>query len=488
MSHELRTPLNSVIGFSRVILKGIDGPINETQEQDITAIYNSGMHLLNMINEILDLSKIEAGKMELQLDDVNVTDVINSAITTAAGLVKDRPIELIQKVPANLPTIRADEIRLSQVLINLISNAVKFTDKGSIIVEATLQTNSQNKPEILVTVKDTGIGIAPQDQIKLFQRFSQVDDSPTRKTGGTGLGLSISRSLIEMHGGKIGLLSSEVGVGSIFYFTIPAPESSQTMNLDHLINGENIILSIDDDSQIISLYERFLKPHGYEVVALTDPTLAVERAREIRPFAITLDIMMPGKDGWQVLQELKKHEDTRDIPVMICSILQEENKGFNLGASDYLVKPFLQDDLTCAIQRLNKNGEIHEVLIINDDHSDLEALKKMVEETGNFLVVLADGGMAAIQLLKDFTPDIIILDLFMPEVNGFDVMEKIKVEPRLNRIPLIVLTGTELESDQQKFLSEFGHEALTKVSQNESDLLRNLQQNLNKIRPTRLVN
>ncbi len=488
MSHELRTPLNSVIGFSRVILKGIDGPINETQEQDITAIYNSGMHLLNMINEILDLSKIEAGKMELQFDDVNISDVINSAISTAAGLVKDKPIELIQKVPATLPTVQADEIRLSQVLINLISNAVKFTEKGSITVEASLQKNAQNKSEILVTVTDTGIGIAKEDQNKLFQRFSQVDDSPTRKTGGTGLGLSICRSFIEMHGGKIGLLHSEVGKGSVFFFTIPAPESTSAINLDHLINGENVILSIDDDAQVISLYDRFLRPHGYEVVPLTDPTQAVQKARELKPFAITLDIMMPQKDGWQVLKDLKKDEQTRNIPIMICSILEEEEKGFNLGASEYLVKPFLQDDLASAIQRLSKDKEIHDVLIVDDDPSDLRLLKKMIEDEGKYMAVLADSGAAALQLLNDFTPDIIILDLFMPGINGFELLEKLKKEPRLSGIPTIVLTGADLEVDQQKFISDYGNQIITKSSLNKNDLLQHLQETLNRIRPTRLVN
>ena len=205
MSHELRTPLNSVIGFSRVILKGIDGPINKVQEQDITSIYNSGMNLLNMINEILDLSKIEAGKMELQLEDISITDVIAKAVATATGLIKDKPVELVQKVSADLPSIKADEIKLGQVVLNLLSNAIKFTEKGSVIIEATMAKDTNLNPVIRVTVTDSGVGIAKADQGKLFQRFSQVDDSPTRKTGGTGLGLSISRSLIEMHGGTIGL-------------------------------------------------------------------------------------------------------------------------------------------------------------------------------------------------------------------------------------------------------------------------------------------
>jgi len=221
MSHELRTPLNSIIGFSRVILKGIDGPITDTQQQDLSAIYSSGQHLLALITDILDLSKIEAGKMEMQFADVNLGDLINSAMSTAVGLVKDKSIRLMQIVPPNLPAVRADTTRIRQVIINFISNASKFTESGSITVEAAVVDNQQKQKEVMVTVTDTGMGIASEDQGRLFQPFTQVDDSPTRKTGGTGLGLSISRSLIELHGGKIGLLRSEVGKGSTFFFTLP---------------------------------------------------------------------------------------------------------------------------------------------------------------------------------------------------------------------------------------------------------------------------
>jgi signal transduction histidine kinase/CheY-like chemotaxis protein len=482
MSHELRTPLNSVIGFSRVILKGIDGPINDVQQQDITAIYNSGMHLLNMINEILDLSKIDAGKMELQLEDVNISDVINTAITNTTGLVKDKPIELIQKVPADLPLIKADEIRISQVLINLISNAVKFTDKGTIKVEASISMTSDNKPELLVTVTDTGMGISAEDQLKLFQRFSQVDDSPTRKTGGTGLGLSICRSLIELHGGKIGLQSSQVGKGSVFYFTLPMPGFVPGYNLDQLTHGENVILAIDDDPQVISLYDRFLKTQGFEVIALSDASMAVERARELKPFAITLDIMMPQKDGWQVLRELKQDPETREIPILICSILQEEEKGYSLGASEYLVKPFLQDDLINAISRLTKVGTTSQVLVVDDDADDLRLIQKMVEQNNTLHLSLAQGGEEALEILQKSTPDVIIMDLFMPNINGFDLLDKIKIDARLNRIPVIVLTGADLNADQQKQLSEYSEQLLTKSVLKESDLLNNIEQALLKIK------
>ena len=245
MSHELRTPLNSIIGFSRVILKGIDGPVNDVQTQDLNAIYNSGQHLLSLINDILDLSKIEAGKMELSFTDLNLPDMINSAMSTASGLVKDKPIKLNIKVPDDLPIVRADAIRVRQVLINFLSNAAKFTDEGEITVEAARSTSPEGKPEVMVTVADSGPGIAPADQVKLFLPFSQVDDSPTRKTGGTGLGLSICRSLIELHGGRIGLLESTVGQGSTFFFTLPLPEV-EVKPLELVPGDGSIILAIDD--------------------------------------------------------------------------------------------------------------------------------------------------------------------------------------------------------------------------------------------------
>jgi len=487
MSHELRTPLNSVIGFSRVILKGIDGPINETQEQDITAIYNSGLHLLNMINEILDLSKIEAGKMELQIDDVKISDVVNNAINTAAGLTKGKPIQVITQVDPDLPIIKGDELRLNQVLTNLLGNAVKFTERGSITIAASLSNGDENKEEILVTVTDTGIGISPEDQGKLFQRFSQVDDSPTRRTGGTGLGLSIARSLVELHGGKIGLLNSEINEGTTFYFTLPVPVESEVPLLQSFPAGENLILSIDDDPQVITLYERFLKPFGYEVVALTNPEIAVERARELKPFAITLDIMMPDKDGWQVLADLKRDEETRDIPVMICSILEEEEKGFNLGASDYLVKPFLHDDLAKAIERLNRTGDVHDVLIIDDDQQYLRFLQKMIEDEGQFLPVLADGGLSALKLLNDFTPDVIIMDLLLDDINGFELLDKFNSEPRLKQVPVIIITSSDLDENQLQSLGEYGEQIFSKWTIKKEDLLKNLQETLNRIRPTRLA-
>jgi signal transduction histidine kinase/CheY-like chemotaxis protein len=480
MSHELRTPLNSIIGFSRVILKGIDGPINDTQKQDLTAIYNSGQHLLTLINNILDLSKIEAGKMELQLSELNLNDTINSVMSTAVGLVKDKSIKLYQNVPADLPLVKADQTRVRQILLNFISNAAKFTEEGSITVAAMPVKDPKGKPEVMVTIADTGNGIAAEHQVKLFQPFSQVDDSPTRKTGGTGLGLSICRSMVEMHGGRIGLLQSEVGKGSTFFFTLPmvAPPEPEP----EIITSTNVILAIDDDPQVIGLYERYLKPQGYQVIALTNPKEALERARELKPYAITLDIMMPEVDGWQVLQQIKNNPDTRDIPIVICSILEDEEKGFNLGAADYLVKPFLQEDLILTVNRLNKNGNIRHILVIDDDLTDLRLVQKMLEQNGNFQVSLAKGGNKGWEDLLQKQPDAVILDLFMPDLDGFTLLNQMRANPLIRDLPVIILTGADLSAEQHVQIAQMGQHVMTKGLLRERELMTTLEAALRKIR------
>ncbi len=476
MSHELRTPLNSIIGFSRVILKGIDGPITELQQQDLMAIYNSGQHLLGLINDVLDLAKIEAGKIELAFDDVNMVELINSVMSTASGLVKDKPIKLVRKIQSDLPIVRADATRIRQVLLNFLSNAAKFTDEGEITVEAMVLPGPSGHPELMISVSDTGPGIAPEDQPKLFQPFSQVDDSPTRKTGGSGLGLSISQQLVQMHGGRIGV-HSVVGKGSTFYFTLPiyrAREETPT-------SGGKVVLSIDDDPQVIALYERYLQPQGYQVIPLTDPARAKERARQLKPFAITLDIMMPGYDGWAVLRDLKSDEETRHIPVIICSIVEERERGFSLGAADYLLKPILEDDLLAALDRLNGDGSIREVLIVDDDPDALRLLSKFFLEHPRYKVTLAEGGKQGWEIIASQPPHAVILDLFMPDMDGFTILEKMRDIPRLRDVPVVVVSGGDLTPEQQRQLDEFGQRLLRKGSLEERELLSMIERALKRV-------
>lgn len=294
--------------------------------------------------------------MDMALEEIDLKDLITSAMSTARGLIKDKPIQLDVNLAADLPKINADPTKIRQVIINLLSNAAKFTDEGSIVIRAEIETDQYNRRHVRVGVTDTGIGIAPEDQEKLFEPFSQVDSSTTRKSGGTGLGLSISRALVEMHDGKIGV-ESEPGNGSTFYFTLPLPRLETTKFLDAAPEpGQKVILAIDDNPQVISLYERYLNGHGFRVIPAIDSKKAIAQAQDLQPYAISLDLMMPGLDGWEVLKGLKENLITKDIPVVICSILEEQVKAMELGASDYLTKPILEEDMLHTFIRLSRES------------------------------------------------------------------------------------------------------------------------------------
>jgi CheY-like chemotaxis protein len=431
---------------------------------------------LGLINDILDLARIEAGKMELNFEEVHLAEMVASVMSTAKGLVKEKPIQLVPKIPADMPTVRGDTMRVRQVLINLLSNASKFTDEGTITVEAHVQQGPNGKPEAIINVIDTGPGISQEGQEKLFKAFSQVDGSATRKSGGSGLGLSICANLVQLHGGRISVHSEE-GKGSTFWFTLPLFNQP----VDEIPEGAKIVLAIDDDPQVISLYERYLTPQGYHVVPLTDPAKAKERILELKPFAVTLDIMMPGTDGWTVLTNLKSDPDTREIPVVICSIMEQPDKGFSLGASDYLVKPILEEDLVHALDRLNKNGDIREVLVIDDDPNDLRLIEKILNEKGQYKPILAEGGKAGWEMINQKAPSAIILDIFMPEMNGFTILEKLREDPLLRDIPVLVVSGGGLTNEQHQQLEDFGQRLITKGSLKETELIANIENALNRI-------
>jgi GAF domain-containing protein/CheY-like chemotaxis protein len=474
MSHELRTPLNSIIGFSRVILKGIDGPVTDLQSQDLTAIYNAGQHLLGLINDILDLSRIEAGKMELNFEELNLETLITSVLSTARGLVKEKSIRLEQTIEADLPAVYADATRVRQVLLNLLQNAAKFTDHGYIHVRAAVETQADKRRFVRVSVEDTGVGIALEDQQKLFQPFSQVDSSTTRKVGGTGLGLSISRNLIELHGGTI-QVESQVGRGSTFYFTLPIREQTQHVAVD---SSRKVVLAIDDDPRVIELYERYLSGEGYQVIPLHDPLHAVDQAIALKPFAITLDVMMPNRNGWQVMEALKANEQTRDIPVIFCTIIEDEAKGFSLGAADYLMKPILEEDLLNALGKIQERRQIHNILVIDDSPDDLRLVEKILSDYAAFNIHLADGGEAGLAQIRSNTPDLIILDLSMPEIDGFKILEALQENDHLKQIPVIVLTGQDLNANQYKYVSTYAQKLFLKGSLKEQELLSSLEEQL----------
>jgi signal transduction histidine kinase/DNA-binding response OmpR family regulator/putative methionine-R-sulfoxide reductase with GAF domain len=463
MSHELRTPLNSIIGFSRVILKGIDGPLTDMQRTDLQAVYDSGQHLLDLINDVLDLAKIEAGKMELSFEMVDLGQIIESVLKTAIALVKDKPaVELQRSIPEYAPQIRADARRVRQVLLNLVSNAAKFTEEGFVRVEVFVEPE-----ELVVAVADSGIGIAEDKRDKIFEAFTQVDASTTRRFGGTGLGLPVSKEFVEMHGGRM-WFESEENAGSTFYFSLPIagppqlfeePEEEMEQGQLKPAPGQRIVLCVEDDEGVIMLYRRYLSRQGYHVVGHTDSTSVLERARQLQPFAITLDVMMPDKDGWQVIQELKADPETNHIPVIMCTIVGDKERGLSLGAADYLVKPILERELIAALDRLDREEGRHLVLVVDDNPDDRALLCRMIESQPGYEVVEAAGGQEAITLVHQVSPQLIVLDLMMPDVDGFAVLEAVKADEATRSIPIVVVTAKDLTQEERNYLIS-GVEAL----------------------------
>jgi signal transduction histidine kinase/DNA-binding response OmpR family regulator/putative methionine-R-sulfoxide reductase with GAF domain len=480
MSHELRTPLNSIIGFSRVILKGIDGPLTDLQQTDLMAIYESGRHLLNLINDILDLSKIEAGKMEFNFETTDLKEVVRGVLSTAVALVKDKSIELRQTMPEGLPTILADERRIRQVILNIVGNAAKFTENGFISVSAVYDDR-----EVVIAIEDTGIGIPADKFGAVFQEFQQVDSSSTRSYGGTGLGLPVSKKFVEAHGGRM-WFESELGVGSIFYLALPiqgppkeAPEEEAKPSAER--REVRAIMAVDDDENVIKLFRRYLEKQGYTVIGVTDATQVVDEARQLKPYAITLDILMPNQDGWQVIRDLKSNAETRDIPVIICSILSEANKGMSMGVTDYLVKPISEQELLNALDRLTQDAGPNQVLVVDDHADDRKLLRRILEEAG-YIVDEAAGGTEAIVKIHEEPPDLVVLDLMMPEVDGFAVLENLKSSEVTRQIPVVVVTAKELKAEERQALYMRAEALLQKGIFNQEQLLQDIAAALGRLR------
>jgi GAF domain-containing protein/DNA-binding response OmpR family regulator len=479
MSHELRTPLNSIIGFSRVILKGIDGPITDLQNQDLTAIHNAGQHLLGLINDILDISRIDAGKMELAFEEVDLRNLIQSVASTALGLIHDKPIRLTQYIPDDLPLARADPIRTRQVMLNLLSNAAKFTESGSIVIEAKLQTSPDNFPEIAISVSDTGSGIPADHFPKLFQEFSQVDASPTRRTGGTGLGLSICKRLVEMHGGRI-WVDSILGKGSTFYFTVPALQSKTTPAGEvapavQAPVGRKNVMVVENEAGVVQLYRRYLEPRGYTIVELSDGARAVPMARELRPYAILLDVNMPSPDGWQVLAQLKSDPVARPLPVILCTITEDRGRGLSLGAADYLVKPILEADLIAALEKLEKpDRKAFNVLVLEDNPEEAQLVQRILEKLNGFAVHMVAEGRTGLEIIEADQPNLVIVDLQLPGSMGLDVIHALRSNEKTKLLPIIALTGSDLPADQREHLTTQVQAILRKAQFSEHDLMESI--------------
>lgn len=458
MSHELRTPLNAIIGFSEILRDEILGTLNDEQKELVLDIHTSGNHLLAMINDILDLSKIEAGRMDLQLERFSIQEAVTEVNTIITALANKKQIQLALELNQDV-TIEADKLKFKQILYNLLSNAIKFTDEGG-KVTTKFETSSS---ALLGSVTDTGVGISPQDREKLFQPFTQLDASSTRAHGGTGLGLALTNRLIQLHGGKM-WVDSEIDKGSTFSFTFPlhqqteqvevtTPDISTSENTASLNNNRTILIA-EDNEQAAQLLGIYLTEAGYQVEYATDGEEAIEKATEIRPFAITLDILLPKKDGWQVLREMKMKPNLQSIPVIIVSVTEERQLAFGLGAVDHLVKPIDKEALLASLQSLklpSRDGSPR-ILVVDDDPQTVRLLSTVLTSDG-YEVLKVYGGSEAIETAVSQSPDLIILDMMMPQVDGFQVIQRLTGDPRTCDIPIVICTALDLTNEDRDRLN-----------------------------------
>jgi PAS domain S-box-containing protein len=494
MSHELRTPLNSIIGFSDLIIGGSVGEITDKQKKFLGNISISGKHLLSLINNVLDLSKIEAEKMELNYEQFSIYYLINEVKQIVSPLADKKGLQIEFSMDGYLENIYADRVRFKQILFNLVSNAIKFTPSGG---KVTISANLVGKMARF-TVMDTGIGISEEDKSKLFQPFIQLDSATNRLYDGTGLGLTLVKRFVELHKGRI-WLESNIGEGTAFTFELPLklntnigttagtkfeeavafrsevkrmnniPESSiaepneskfetlvpKIMEPPHARGDELLILVVEDDDASRELLEVTLLHEGYRVASAANGKVALELAKEIKPFAITLDIMMPGMDGWGVLKQLKGEEQTNEIPVIITSMLDEMELGIVWGAVEHFIKPIQKETLLNTLEKIKENmfRSSLSVLVVDDEINAVELIAAMLNHE-KFDVLTAYGGQEAIDIAFQKHPDVIVLDLMMPVISGFDVIKALKANPDTIDTPIIICTAKDLDSDDRTELDE----------------------------------
>jgi signal transduction histidine kinase/CheY-like chemotaxis protein len=449
MSHELRTPLNAIIGYSEMLQEEVGDLGHAALIPDLERIHGAGKHLLALINDILDLSKIEAGKMQLYLETFDVGTLIEEVVGTIRPLVeKSGNTLLVDADAAALGAMCSDLTKVRQALFNLLSNACKFTQNGTVTLRAVREADW-----MVLRIVDTGIGMTEEQMDRLFQAFSQADVSTTRKFGGTGLGLAITRSFCEMLGGSIDV-ESEVGRGSTFTVRLPAVRPEATVRSPPRSVTSHTVLVIDDDEASRTLVERILAREGYAVLSAAGGPEGLRMAREARPAAITVDVLMPGMDGWAVLTALKADPLLCDIPVVMLTFMQDHGLGFALGASDHLTKPIERERLMSVLRKHLGDGRgAGTVLLVEDDASARDMMRKLLEREG-YAVAEAANGRLGLAAVERHTPSLVVLDLMMPEMDGFEFLARLREREALRDLPVVVVTAKDLTQTEHTWLSE----------------------------------
>jgi signal transduction histidine kinase/CheY-like chemotaxis protein len=483
MSHELRTPLNAIIGYSEMLKEEAEDLDLAEIVPDLTKIHSAGRHLLGLINDVLDISKIEAGKMEIYNETFDVSHMIQEVATTIQPLIDRNNNSLEITCADGLGRIYADLTKVRQSLLNLLSNACKFTENGIIKLEVT-KNRSDDTNWIIFKISDNGIGMTPQQQQKIFQAFTQADASTTRKYGGTGLGLVITQRFIEMMGGTV-TVESQFGYGSTFTIRLPAEVISEgTGTIAKPIEMPNppkgTVLVIDDDPVARDLLQVHIKKLGYEVSLAANGDQGLRLARQLHPTAIILDVMMPSMDGWMVLSALKTDPELAPIPVTMLTMIDEKNMGYSLGAAEYLVKPVNREQLAKVLEKYSSSETPPLVMVVEDDATSRDMMATMLKKAG-WRVITAENGKKGLELIHQYRPDLILLDLMMPEMDGFEFATQLFHNPTYSSIPVVVLTAKDITLEDRLNLDKEGVKAVfQKGAFNREELLTEISQLLKK--------
>jgi len=491
MSHELRTPLNAILGYSEMLQEDMPDLGCEELVPDVSKIYAAGRHLLGLINDVLDISKIEAGKMDLYNETFDVNQIIGEVVATIEPLVHKKNNVLNTEFQAELGTMFADLTKVRQVLFNLLSNAAKFTENGAITLAIWRET-TDTVDWITFKVADQGIGMTPSQIEKLFQPFTQADASTTRKYGGTGLGLTITKRFVEMMGGKI-TVSSQLGEGSQFTVSIPAyvmMESAQLLsgveNKTHDISSlpvGSLVLVIDDEAVVREVLQSYITRLGYRVITADSGQQGIDIARKMHPQAITLDVMMPGMDGWMVLSTLKRDPELADIPVIMLSLIEDKSIGYSLGAAEYLTKPIDREQLRAVLDKYLENNENSQiVMIVEDDATTREMMGAILHRAG-LDINTAENGRVALDKIAEATalPNLILLDLMMPEMDGFEFITRLRENPDWRDIPVVVLTAKDMTQEDRQLLNSRVQKIFQKGNYQRDELLTEVKRCLMRI-------
>ena len=477
MSHELRTPLNAIIGYSEMMQEEAQDAGHDAYLPDLQKIYSSGKHLLGLINDILDLSKIEAGRMELYLETFELVPMLEEVGTTILPLIQRNENRLHMDVPADIGLARLDQVKVRQILFNLLSNASKFTQGGVVTLAARRVAD-----QLVFRVSDTGIGMTEEQTARLFSPFMQADASTTKKYGGTGLGLAITRHFCELLGGTVELQSAP-GEGTTFTVTLPADAEARAetqeltaaeLALTDGVGRDGTVLIIDDDATARDMLARILTKEGYRVLLAASGEEGLRLAREERPDAITLDVLMAGLDGWGVLTRLKADALTADIPVVVVTVIDDRNLGYALGAADYLTKPVERERLADVLRRVRADQSSGPILVVDDDAMTREMLRRILEKDG-WKVEEAPNGRFALDAMLEHTPAAVLLDLMMPEMDGFTFLDQIRQRGVAGLAPVIVLTAKTLTREEMQRLEGAVARVLQKGEHSSADVVHEIR-------------